>query len=162
MGLLLGGVAWAAWNQATAVENRVVADFAQRVDAASLRRPNPEIFSARDVSIGGISMPAIAASGPSRIAWDVTLPRGAWVEAHVGLHEPGLPPGGEVLFRIGTSTGKLFEDLVTQVVQPATAPGAGGWTPVEADLSHLSGRTISLIFNTGGPGIWGAPRLVVR
>ena len=162
MGLLIGGTAWAGWNKATAIESRVVDDLARRVAQASLRRPNPEVFSTRDVSIDGISMPAIAASGPSRIAWDITLPRGAWVEAHVGVPEPGLAPGGDVLFRIGTSTGKLFEDLVTQVVRPTASPGANEWTFVAADLSHLSGRTISLIFNTGGPGVWGAPRVVVR
>ena len=162
MGLVLGGAAWVVWNMATTANRGVAHDLARRVDAASLRRPNPGVFSARDVLINGVSMPAIAASGASRIAWDITLPKGAWVEAYVGLPEPGLAPGGDVLFRIGTSTGKLFEDLVQQVVQPATAPGASEWTFVAADLSHLSGRTISLIFNTGGPGIWGAPRVVVR
>ena len=162
MGLVLGGVGWVVWNMATTAGRGVVHDLAQRVDAASLRRPNPEVFSARDVIIGGISRPSIAASGPSRIAWDITLPKGAWVEAYVGLPDTGPPPGGGVLFRIGTSTGKLFEDLVQQVVQPSTAPGENQWTFVAADLSHLSGRTISLIFNTGGPGIWGAPRVVVR
>ena len=161
-GLVLGGAGWVVWNMATTAESGVVHDLAQRIDAASLRRPNPEVFSARDVTIGGISRPSIAASGPSRIAWDITVPKGAWVEAYVGLPAPGLPPGGDVLFRIGTSTGKLFEDLIQQVAKPASAPGANEWTFVAADLSHLSGRTISLIFNTGGPGIWGAPRVVVR
>ena len=162
MGLVFGAVVWVVWNMATTAKSGVVHDLAQRVDAASLRRPNPEVFSTRDVTIGGLSRPSIAASGPSRIAWDVTLPRGAWVEAYIGVPEPGLASGGDVLFRIGTSTGKLFEDLVQQVVQPAAAPDANKWKFVEADLSHLAGRTISLIFNTGGPGIWGAPRVVVR
>ena len=162
MGLMLGGVAWVLLIQVTRVETRVVHELAQRVDTANLRRPNPEVFNTRDVTIGGITRPSIAASGPSRIAWDITLPKGAWVEAYLGLPEPGLGSGGDVLFRIGTSTGKLFEDLVQQVVPPATSTGASEWTFVAADLSHLSGRTISLIFNTGGPGIWGAPRVVVR
>ena len=159
MGLVLGGVAWAVWHMATTAKSGVVHELAQRVDAANLRRPNPEVFSTRDVTIGGISRPSIVSSGPSRIAWDITLPRGAWVEAYAGLPEAGLPPDG-VLFRIGTSTGKLFEDLVTRTVPPAT--GASEWTFMEADLSHLSGRKISLIFNTGSQGVWGAPRVVVR
>lgn len=159
MGVLLGGVAWAGWHFATTAESGVVHDLAHRVEVANLRRPNPEVFTVRDVTIGGISRPSIVSSGPSRIAWDITLPRGARVEAYVGVPEAGLASGG-VLFRIGTSTGKLFEDLITQTVPPAT--GASEWTFMAADLSHLSGRKISLIFNTGGPGIWGAPRVVVR
>src|SRR5687768_485515 len=99
MGLVLGGVGWVGWNMATTAERGVVHDLAHRVDVANLRRPNPEVFTVRDVTIGGISRPSIVSSGPSRIAWDITLPKGAWVEAYVGLPEAGLGSGG-VLFRI--------------------------------------------------------------
>lgn len=138
-------------------------EFAAQVADASVVRPSAETFSVAEARVGGTTMPAIAASGASRMAWDLTIPEGAWVEAHLALPDALATTAGEgVLFRIGISFDDRYEEVVTHVVTPAPSVDHHQWTPVAADLSIFAGRRVSLIFNTAGPGLWGAPRMVVR
>jgi hypothetical protein len=138
-------------------------DFATQVAEASLVRPSPETFSVAEVRVGRAAMPAIVASGVSRVAWDITVPAGAWVEANLALPaDLATTPGEGVLFRIGISLDDRYEEVITHVVMPVSSADHHQWTPVGVDLSIFAGRRVSLIFNTAGPGLWGAPRLVVR
>lgn len=163
MGLIVGCLVLLTWRYATRVTEGVVMDFAPQVATATVVRPSFEIFSVADVRVGRATMPAIAASGESRIAWDVTIPNGAWIEAHLALPDAmALTPGEGVLFRIGISLDDRYEEVVTHVVAPAPSADHYQWSPVAANLSSFAGRRVSLIFNTGGPGLWGAPRLIVR
>lgn len=162
-GLIVGGLVLVTWRYGTQHTEGVVMDLAPQVATASILRPSPDTFSVADVRVGGTVKPAIVAGGESRMAWDVTIPDGAWVEAHLALPEAmALTPGEGVLFRIGISFDGRYEEVVTHVVTPAPSADHHQWSPVAADLSIFAGRRVSLIFNTAGPGLWGAPRLVVR
>ncbi|MDA1305745.1 MAG: hypothetical protein O2917_00600 [Acidobacteria bacterium] len=162
-GLLLGCLVLVTWRYSTQATEGVVMNFSTQVAEASLVRPSPETFSVAEARVGRTAMPAIAASGASRMAWDLTIPEGAWVEANVALPADVATTAGEgVLFRIGISFDDRYEEVITHVVTPVSSADHHQWTPVGADLSIFAGRRVSLIFNTAGPGLWGAPRLVVR
>lgn len=162
-GLLLGCLVLVTWRYSTQATEGVVMDFATQMAEASLLRPSAETFSVAEARVGRTAMPAIAASGASRVAWELTVPDGAWVEANLALPtDLATTPGEGVLFRIGISLDNRYEEVVTHVVSPVSSADRHQWTPVAADLSIYAGRRVSLIFNTAGPGLWGAPRLIVR
>jgi hypothetical protein len=151
----------------------VAADFVQQFETASLRRPDPSVFAVREVTISGVAKPAITVQQPSRIAWELTVPEGGWVEAELALQEEAWTGAGDgVLFRIGISFDGRYDELVTQVVNPFAVPEDRRWVPVAVDLTPYVGRAVSLIFNTGSGfegdnrendlAVWGAPRLVTR
>ncbi|MBA2302679.1 MAG: hypothetical protein H0W08_08600 [Acidobacteria bacterium] len=173
LGLLLGLSALSLWRRLDHSTQGIAADFVQQFENASLRRPDPDVFAVRDVSISGLSKPSITVQQPSRIAWDLTVPGNAWVEAELALQEAAWTLAGDgVLFRIGISFDGRYDELVTQVVNPFVLPDDRRWVPVVADLSPYAGRAVSLIFNTR-PGlegdnrdhdlaVWGAPRVATR
>ncbi|MEO6212527.1 MAG: hypothetical protein ABIP65_02760 [Vicinamibacterales bacterium] len=173
LGLILGLGVLGTWWRLNHATRGIATDFVQQFDGASLRRPGPNAFTVRDVTISGLSKPSITVQQPTRIAWDFTVPDNAWVEAELALQEEAWTlPGDGVLFRIGISLDGRYDELVTQVVNPLDRPDDRRWVPVAVDLSPYARRTVSLIFNTGPGsegdnrdndlGVWGAPRLVTR
>ncbi|MEO6222695.1 MAG: hypothetical protein ABIP90_05555 [Vicinamibacterales bacterium] len=168
LGLCLLAAAWRLDH-----DPRTVEDFVQRIDTATIRRPAPEVFSVADVPIGGIAKSSIRVEHPSRIAWDVMVPRHAWVEADLALQEAAWnAPGDGVVFRVGVSHANVYTELLAQVVNPFEQPADRRWVPIAVDLTPYAGRRVSLIFNTraGLSGdnrtndlaVWGALRLVTR
>ena len=173
LGLVVGFGVLALWWRPEYRTKRVAVDFVQQFEAASLRRPNLEVFAVREVMISGVSKPSITVQQPSRIAWDLTVPDHARLEAYLALQEEAWTEAGDgVLFRIGMSSAGTYEEFITQIVNPFEVPADRGWVPVSVDLSPYAGRAVSLIFNTGPGlegdnrandlGVWGAPRLVTR
>jgi hypothetical protein len=145
----------------------------QQLDAASLRRPTPDVFTVRDVTIAGVSRKSITVEQPSRMAWSVTLPDSARIETELARQEEAWSRAGDgVLFRIGISLGGRYDELLTQVVNPFERADDRRWVPVSLDLAPYVGRDVSLIFNTGSGlagdnrdndrAVWGAPRLLTR
>ncbi len=159
----MGGAALGVWFLATAVTPGVAVEFASQLSGASLRRPTAETFTTGNATIGGVSMPAIQAAGVSRIAWDVTIPEGGWVEAHLGVPESEWSVAQDgVLFRIGISFDGRYEEIKTQTVNPSSNAGDRRWVPVAVNVGSFAGRSVSIILNTSAPALWGTPRLVVR
>ena len=83
--------------------------------------------------------------------------------------------GDGVLFRIGVSDGRAFEELFTQHVDPFNNKGDRRWIPVNVDLSAYAGEEVELILNTNTQrararrtirattsALWGAPEIVIR
>ena len=145
--------------------------------AEAEKRPSPETFNLRDVDLDGQVRKAIAvAPGPgSRLRWKLRVPDDAWISVAVGmLPEAWEGEGDGVLFRVGVSDGRTFEDLVTQNVNPFANKGDRRWIPVMIDLGAYAGEEIELNFNTNSslPGkgddqrhdlaVWGSPEIVVR
>jgi hypothetical protein len=169
-GLVVGLVALWGWNYVGSDRGEVTMDFVALLDQASLRRPSPEVFAARRVTLEGEARSAIAVAQASRLAWDLTVPEGAWVEAHLALEESAWNQTGDgVMFRIGVSFDGRYEELLTQVVNPSGVPTDRRWVPVEVALSPYAGRQVSLILNTGSLdttdfdlALWGDIRLVTR
>lgn len=151
-------------------------DLLARYEEAE-KRPRPETFTVRDVDLAGQVRKAIVVEpGPaSRLRWMVQVPDDAWISVAVGLlPEAWEKEGNGVLFRVGVSDGRTFEDLVTQNVNPYANKGDRRWIPVMIDLAAYAGEEIELNFNTNSsmPGqpedhdndlaVWGAPAIVVR
>lgn len=169
-GVVVGlAVLW-GWNALGSHRGEAAMDFGAMLDQATLQRPSPDVFSVRNVTIGSETHRGIAVAQASRLAWDVTLPEGAWVEARLALEESVWnQPGDGVMFRIGVSFDGRYEEVLTQVVNPAGVAADRRWVPVEVDLSPYAGKQVSLIFNTGSLdttdfdlAVWGDPRLVTR
>lgn len=145
--------------------------------AEAEKRPAPGTFTVREVELSGQTRKAIVVEpGPaSRLRWMVQVPDDAWISVAVGLlPEAWEKEGDGVLFRVGVSDGRTFEDLVTQNVNPFVNKGDRRWIPVMIDLSAYAGEEVELNFNTNSsmPGqpedhrndmaVWGAPEIVVR
>lgn len=137
--------------------------------------PQDRAFALIDVTIDGETLHGIFAHPPSRIIWKIVVPHDAWLKTSLALKpEAWQLQGDGVLFRIGVSDGKKYDELLTQVVNPIGVPGDRRWVPVTLDLSTYAGETVDLIFNTnaGAPGtkfntrndwaVWGAPQVFVR
>lgn len=164
LGLTLGLSALAAWHLVAGGGEVLLREFALQVDVASVRRPSPDVFTAEDVVITGISRRAITVSVPSRIAWDFAMPEAARLSTFIALREESwTQPGDGVLFRIGVSFDGRYEELLTRVLHPLVQTGDRGWVAVDLDLSPYVGKQVSLVLNTGaGLAVWGAPTLYGR
>jgi len=169
-GVAVGVAALWGWNYLGSHRGEVTMDLVAMLDQAALRRPAPEVFAVKRVTVGGEARAGIAVAQASRVAWDVTVPAGAWVEAHLALEESvWSQPGDGVMFRIGVSVDGRYDELLTQAVNPAGVTTDRRWVPVEVDLAPYAGRQVSLILNTGSLdtpqfdlAVWGDLRLVTR
>lgn len=161
VGLVIGLSALWAWRAVSYGEAGLVADFVSRLDEATLWRPSREVFTSGTVTLGGVSRPAVSVAQASRIAWDVTIPSHARIQAQLGVGGTAGP--GRVLFRIGLSFDGHYEEVVTRELAAEDA-----WLPVDVDLSPYAGKAVSLILNVGSTGSdpmpvahWGHLRLIV-
>jgi hypothetical protein len=159
---------------------RTTMDLIAEFPTATIKRPRPEVFSIVDASLAGVSHQAIFASEPSRIAWHFMVPTDAWLKLSIGMKEQGWTvPGDGVIFQIGVSNGKTYEELLRLHVDPYNVPADRQWKDITLDLSPYSGEAVDLIFNNlsspdpppgqppkddrnGDMPLWGIPRIVVR
>src|SRR5687768_7207837 len=169
--LVLAG--WWLFKRGSAGEG---VDLLARWDQA-VKRPSPDIFQVMDVNLAGETRKAIAVKplGGSRLIWKLRVPDDAWVGVSVGLQPEAWEQEGDgILFRVGVSDGRTFEDLIKQHVNPFANKGERKWIPLFVDLSAYAGEEIELIFNTnasvpekaedqrGDLALWGAPSIVIR
>jgi hypothetical protein len=151
-------------------------DLLSRFDSAE-RKPGVEAFSVADVALNGESKRAIAVapSVGTRITWKVRIPDDGWLRVDLGLKpEVWEQEGDGVLFLVGVSDGRAFDQLFTQHVNPFGNSTDRRWIPVWVDLSAYGGEEIDVIFNTyASPSgkqpdqrndlaVWGTPAIVVR
>ena len=144
------------------------------------KRPAGGTFQALDIDLNGEKHKAIYTLPESRIIWRVTVPEDAWLRVLVGMKpESWTAEGDGVLFRVGVSDGKNYEELFTQHLNPFRNTGDRKWVPVMVDLSQYAGERMEIIFNTnksteaslkaGNPvddrndfALWGAPEIITR
>jgi len=105
----------------------------------------------------------------SRLIYKVTVPEDGRLKAFLGVKEEVWDKQSDgVLFRIGISDGRTYEEVVRQYVNPKR--GDRRWFSVRQDLSAYEGRQVKLIFNTDpGPpegrdnandlAVWAEPRV---
>lgn len=150
-------------------------DLLARYDEA-VKRPAPDTFQVKDVDLNGEVKKAIAVApgAGTRLTWKLRVPDDAWVGVSVGLQpEAWKQEGDGVLFRVGVSDGRAYEDLIKQHINPFANQGERKWIPMFVDLSAYAGEEVELIFNTNSslPGaddqrgdlaVWGAPSIVIR
>ena len=160
------------WRRASLAPGQT--DLVSTLSSAETR-PAGKAFPVVDQEIGGETLRAISAEPPSRIIWKMQVPRDAWLKTSLGVKpEAWDKEGNGVLFRIGVSDGKSYEELLNQHVDPKSSQGDRRWIPVNLDLSAYSEMDVELIFNTNsGPpnqkddptndfAVWGAPQVYVR
>lgn len=152
-------------------------DLIARLASAERRSTLPidEAVRVVEESIEGDSKPAIFAHPPSRITWTIRVPEEAWLTTSLAIQQPAWEREGDgVLFRIGVSDGRNYEELLSQHVNPIGNTADRRWIPVSLDLSAYSAQEVQLIFNTNtsAPGqgddprhdwaLWGDPQVIVR
>jgi hypothetical protein len=139
------------------------------------KRPPEGTFEVLEVDLNGDKKRAIFTVPTSRIIWRLRIPHDAWLKLYLATKpESWEKEGNGVLFRIGVSDGRAFEDLITQHVNPFNNKGDRRWIPLNVDLSAYAGETVEVILNTNtspkgieddprnDTALWGAPEIVIR
>lgn len=139
------------------------------------KRPAAGTFDVVDIDLNGEKKRAIFTIPASRITWKVRVPDDAWLKVYMGMKPESWDKEGDgVLFRVGVSDGRAFDELFTQHIDPFTNKGDRRWIPVTVDLSAYAGEEVDIVFNTNtsekGKGddprndtaLWGAPEIVIR
>ena len=79
-----------------------------------------------------------------------------------------------MLFRLGVSDGRTYDELLKQHVDPLHNTSDRRWIPVTIDLSAYAGQQVDIIFNTNSslPGrgddnrfdwsVWGQPEIFIQ
>ncbi len=134
-----------------------------------------EAFDVVFVTIEGETHRAIFMHPTSRLIYKVTVPPNGWLRTWLALRpEVWEREGDGVLFRLGVSDGRKYDELLNQHVNPRSVPEDRRWIPVTIDLSPYAGQQVDVIFNTNsGPpdkkpadvaydwALWGAPEIYV-
>lgn len=165
------------WYTRREREAPVAVDLLERFPTAEKRStgPSDQPVSIVDVTINDDKRRAIFAHPTSRIIWKLTVPNDAGLRTALALRPDAWTKEGDgVLFRIGISDGRTYEELLNQHVNPAHVEDDRTWIPVTIDLSAYAGEDVEIIFNTNSslPGrgddsrhdwaLWATPRIVVR
>ena len=142
---------------------------------AATKKPDAGVFQVVDADLNGERKHAIFTEAPSRMIWKVKIPDDGWIKASLGMKPESWEKEGDgVLFRIGVSDGRTFEDLLTLNVDPFHSKSDRRWIPVAVDVSQYAGEEVDVIFNTNNsmPGkgddrrndlaLFGEPQIVVR
>ena len=160
------------WYLRSGGEN-VAVDLVQQF-AAAKQQPDAEAFSVGDSAINNESKRAIAVKSlaGTRIIWHVTVPDNGWLKTSLGILEQGWTMEGDgVLFSVGISDGKNYEELLSLTINPFTNRSDRRWNEISLDVSQYAGETVDVIFNTrsgtkdnrnGDFAVWGEPRIIVR
>jgi hypothetical protein len=143
--------------------------------ASAEKRPPAGTFEVIQADVNGDTKQAIYTVPTSRIIFKVGIPDDAWLRVAVATKpEAWTQEGDGVLFRVGVSDGRTYDELFTQHVNPFANEGERKWIKVWVDLSAYGGEEVELIFNTNtspeGKGddprndhaLWGDPEIVVR
>ena len=168
--LLVGWWLFKRSNPVAAVP--VIDRFAQ----AKKQPDEASLYSVIDANLDGETKKAIAIAPAigTRVTFRVAIPDDGWLSVSLGLKpEAWTQEGDGVLFFVGISDGRAYEQLFSQHVHPFANQGDRKWIPAMVDLSAYSGEEVELIFNTrsGKPEkgdiradypLWGEPTVVQR
>ena len=135
--------------------------------------PGAAPFTVENVSLAGESHKAVFAPAFSRIRWKVQVPRRGTLEVYYGLREDAWTGDGNgVVFSVGVSDGRTFEEFVREAVNPKDRESDRRWLSATIDLAAYEGQLVELNFNIyPGPrrndtdqrndlALWGEPRII--
>ena len=154
-------------------------DLVEQFPAADKRGVSGTVAEVAEIELNGEKKAAISIppgdGNSSRIIWNVRVPDDAWLRVALGMKPEAWDKEGDgVLFRVGVSDGRTYDELFTQHVNAFANPAERRWIPVMVDLAPYAGEEVQLIFNTNSSpkdrgddarndhALWGAPELVVR
>jgi hypothetical protein len=134
--------------------------------------PGDAPFTVKEVVLAGERHNAVFAPAFSRIRWKVQVPRRGILQVYYGLREDAWTGEGDgVVFSIGVSDGRTFEEYVRETVSPKDRDSDRRWLSATIDLAPYEGQVVELNFNTySGPrghdtdkrndfALWGDPRV---
>jgi hypothetical protein len=137
------------------------------------QEPGDAPFTVREVALAGESHKAVFAPAFSRIRWKVQVPRRGMLQVYYGLRDDAWTgEGNGVVFSIGVSDGRTFEEYVRETVSPKDRDRDRRWLSATIDLAPYEGQVVELNFNTySGPrgddadkrndfALWGEPRVI--
>jgi hypothetical protein len=166
-------VGWWIFKRSNPVATvHLIDQFAQ----AKKQPDDASLYSVVDANLKGETKKAIAIVPTigTRLTFRVAIPDDGWLSVALGLKpEAWKEEGDGVLFYVGVSDGRAYEQLFSQYVHPFANDGDRKWIPAMVDLSAYSGEEVDLIFNTrsGKPekgdiradyALWGEPIVVQR
>lgn len=174
--VVLIGVLIAGWwlFRRSGGEQRI--DLIASFDTAE-KRPDASALTLEEVALNGESKRSIVTSPVpgTRLTYRIRVPDDGWFFVSLGLKPEAWEQEGDgVLFMVGISDGRAYDELFTQHVNPYGDSTNRRWIPVWVDISAYGGEEVDLILNTrSGPprqegdlrndyGVWGAPQIVVR
>ena len=155
-------------------------DLVAQFPTADKRGVSGSAAELADVQLAGETKRAIVIPpGPgnaSRLIWKVRIPDDSWLRVSLGMKPESWDQEGDgVLFRVGVSDGRSYDELFTQHVNAFANPAERRWIPVMVDLSAYAGEEVQIIFNTNSSppkekrddprndhALWGAPEVIVR
>jgi hypothetical protein len=139
------------------------------------KKPAEGTFEVVEANLNGDSKRAIFTKPASRMIWKIRIPDDGWLMVSLGMKPESWEQEGDgVLFRIGVSDGRTFEDLLTQHMDPFHNKSDRRWVPIAVDLSAYAGEEVEVIFNTnvsvpGKPddarndtALFATPEIVIR
>ena len=178
IGVVVAVVVLAAiWLMRRGGEPTAVVDLIQQYDTAEKRSTLPleQAFRIIDVTIDGVTKKSIFAHPTSRVIFRLTVPRDAWLRAAIALvPEAWEAAGNGVLFRIGVSDGRTYDELLNQHIDPLSSRADRRWFPVQLDLSPYAEQQVEIILNTNSSpprqpddsrndwSVWGQPEIYVQ
>jgi hypothetical protein len=140
---------WWVWRRGGGAE--VVIDLIAQFPSAEKSSSGQldQVFGVMDTAIKGETRHSIYIHPTSRLRYRITVPDDGRLQAWLGVKEETWDkPSDGVLFRIGVSDGREYEEVVNQHVDPANNANDRRWVPVDVDLSAYAGQQVELIFNT--------------
>jgi hypothetical protein len=166
-------VALGAWWYVRSGRENVAVDLIQQLPGAKVASSGDPVTTG-EVTINNETKRAITIKNVAgtRVTWKVTVPDNGTLLTSLGMTEQGWTmPGDGVLFSVGVSDGKNYDELLSLMMNPFANAGDRKWNDISIDLSQYAGETVDVIFNTrSGPKddrngdfpVWGEPRVVVK
>jgi hypothetical protein len=173
--LLAAGVYYVRSGRSGAVAIDLVALFPS-AEARSSVTPKENAFAVKDETLAGETKRSIQMLPTSRLTYKrVDVPENGWLRVWLGITEPNWTQSTDgVLFRVGVSDGRTYDELLKQHLDPLHNTNDRRWIPVTIDLSAYAGQQVDIIFNTNSslPGrgddatsdvaVWGQPEVFVQ
>jgi hypothetical protein len=120
-------------------------DLLKRVDHAE-KRPSAGPFQLAEHTFGGLARASIVAPVPSRLTWNVVVPRRSMLRVDAAV--PAHGASTSVSVRLGVSDDRVYEQLLEREI--TSAESAHGWTTLAVDLSAYAGTKLSLFYHPDG------------
>jgi hypothetical protein len=140
---------WWYWRRSGGAN--IAVNLVEQFPSAEKRSSGPldQVFGIQDASIKGETRHCVYIHPTSRLTYKITVPEDGKLQAWLAVKEETWDKQSDgVLFRIGVSDGREYEELVNQHVDPANNPADRRWVPVKVDLAAYAGQQVDLIFNT--------------
>jgi hypothetical protein len=173
--LLAAGIWYVRRGRSVAVAIDLV-ELYPSAETRSNVSPKEAAFALKDETLAGETKKSIYMVPTSRLIYKrVEIPESAWLRVWLGIREEGWTQSTDgVLFRVGVSDGRTYDELLKQHVDPLHNTNDRRWIPVTIDLSAYAGQQVDVIFNTNSslPGrgddsrydfaVWGQPEIYVQ